>query len=224
MSIRSVWSRVGAVSTTTVRPGAFNPAKRDCRFYLCRGDRWRIGYRNWFSSSVQGYRQQSALATVAFGTEQTNRFDDPRHRPRPEGRIPGESDGDRACTSCSDQKANPGSGIFTIDDIFGLGESACSNAINQPVLSFLEDHRTELPYGRHGRKDIFAFEKITHMAPANRHRRQDQSTMGDRLVSGHGSNPMQFAPLGDQRRQTATALQCAHFSIVFLQSTSLSVP
>ena len=127
-SMRSVWSRVGSGSITSVTPVGVQPGQQHRRLHLRRG----------LGQAVGDGRQAAALQASAAGgrrrgTSQVapicaQRPQDPHHRPPAQGGVAGEGGGERKARRRAHDQPHAGAGVAAVDHVGRLGEAAVARA------------------------------------------------------------------------------------------------
>ena len=109
--------------------------------------------------TASGSRPPSRLTKRAPNAAQ--RLDDAAHRPAPQRGVAGDEGGDRVGRQDAEEEPRRGAGIAEIEQIFGLGEPADPDAVDQSTgrrrrASTLAPERVQR---RGGRQHVLAFEQ-----------------------------------------------------------------
>ena len=182
-SIRSVWSRDRAGSSTTVSPSAERPASRMADFTcaLATGSTWCTPRSRCPRMTSGGNRSPSrASSTPAHAAE---RLDHPAHRPPAQRGVAGQHREARHPGQHPGQEPQARARVPAVDHVVGLGEPGGRR--HHHLGPLLADPGPEplhrLPRG----VDVLGAQQAAHAGLPLGQRREEQRPVGDRLVPGH---------------------------------------
>ena len=185
-SIRSVWSRVGSASITTVSPGALSPASSTADFTCAEGIGVVYCTGSGLAAPDQRDRQPPAAPAARLGAEQRQRVGHPPHRPAAQAGVAGEGRGDVGGRHRAHDQPHAGAGVAVVDDVLRLPEAADADALDPPLAGPEPlDRRAEGPHRPAGVDHVLALEQAGDPGLADRQRAEDQRPVRDRLVARH---------------------------------------
>ncbi len=129
-SMRSVWSRLGAGSTTSVVPPACSPASTSAVFTCALATAEVVHAPDEVAAAHDERRQGAAGATVDVRTHRPQRLDDPRHRALHQRLVAGEDREERSAGEQAGEQPDGRARVAAVDDAVGLGERVDAAAVD----------------------------------------------------------------------------------------------